>query len=197
MGMSQCPFCDPSKILSPLYTNAHCQIIPDISPLLPGHVLVVPFDHIEGMARCGEAVFASVLDAVEVALSKYGYCATIFEHGALCDDNAGSSISHAHIHIVPGAIDLTEIIESSVPLESISLHYRQLNADFLKDKAYLFVQSELFSNGACYPVQVLPRQYLRALLLRKLGRPPLFDWEVNAGTTDAKLMVEETIRMWK
>lgn len=195
--MNQCPFCDLSKIPKPLYTNAHCQIIPDISPLLPGHVLVVPFEHIEGMSRCGEAVFASVLEAVEVALEKYSYCATIFEHGALRDKNAGSSISHAHIHIVPGAIDLTEIIESSIPLESIPLHYKHLNADFLKDKSYLFVQSRLFSIGTCYLVQVLPRQYLRALLLRKLGRPPLFDWEVNSSTTDAKLMVEETIRMWK
>ncbi len=195
--MSQCPFCDLAKLPEPLYSNEHCQIIPDISPLLPGHVLVIPYEHIEGIARCGEDIFASVLDAVDMALSRYDHWATIFEHGALHDENAGSSISHAHIHIIPGRIDLTGLIESSLSLKSIPLHYKQLNATFLKDKAYLFVQSDMSAMGAYYSVQSLPRQYLRALLLRKLKRPPLFDWEVNAGTGEAKRMVEETIALWK
>ncbi len=195
--MSQCPFCEKAKLSEPLYSNEHCQIIPDISPLLPGHVLIIPYEHIEGIARCSEAVFASVLEAVDVALSKYGYCATIFEHGALHDENAGSSISHAHIHVVPGEIDLTELIEDSLSLKPVPFHYRQLNAAFLKDKAYLFIQSNLSSMGACYYVQTLPRQYLRGLILRKLGQPPFFDWEVNAGTRDTNRAVAETIALWK
>lgn len=196
LGMNQCPFCNRLMLSEPLFANEHCQIIPDISPLLLGHVLIVPFDHTEGMARCREEVFASVLEAIDVALSRYGNCATIFEHGALHSENAGSSISHAHIHVIPGMIDLSDEIEASLLLEAIPLRYEQLNAAFLKDKAYLFVQNDL-TMGKCYLVGELPRQYLRAMFLRQLKQPPLFDWEINSCTPEAKRMVQATIALWK
>lgn len=197
LGMNQCPFCNRLMLSEPLFVNEHCQIIPDISPLLPGHVLIIPFDHTEGMARCREEVFASIMEAIGVALSRYGNFATIFEHGALHNKNAGSSISHAHIHIIPGRFDLSEEIESTLLIESVPLRYEQLNAAFLKDKAYLFVQNDLTTMGKCYLVGELPRQYLRAMFLRQLRQPPLFDWEINSGTPEAKRMVQETIALWK
>lgn len=80
-------------------------VMPDIAPIVSGHLLVVPSGHHLSMANSGayllgrlEKQVARVERAIRAA---YGCDAVFLEHGAMFPHDAGSCIDHAHWHCFP------------------------------------------------------------------------------------------------
>ena len=105
---TDCIFCKivsgeiPSKML---YKDKDVVIFPDIRPLTPVHLLVVPVKHIASLADmndadaslAGKMIAAANRIAKEQGLSKNGYRLTI-NGGA----DAGQVVQHLHMHLMGG-----------------------------------------------------------------------------------------------
>lgn len=104
--MSECLFCRIAEGEIPaevVYEGEHAVAFLDAHPLVPGHTLVIPREHVERLGELEPAAagsfFAgvpSIVDAVEDATGADG--ATVaFNDGAA----AGQEIDHTHLHVVP------------------------------------------------------------------------------------------------
>lgn len=103
-----CIFCKiisgeiPSKLI---YKDKDVVVFPDIHPVAPVHLLVVPVKHIASLADMkdsdaplvGKMVAAANKVAKEQGLAKNGYRLTI-NSGA----DAGQLVQHLHIHLMGG-----------------------------------------------------------------------------------------------
>lgn len=98
-----CPFCRLNSKDHAFKTSPNFMAVYDISPMLPGHTLIIPFEHIE-----------SLHDLDWERLSEFFQFARIVTKG-LCDflytdafdwsiqekEEAGQTVSHLHLHIIP------------------------------------------------------------------------------------------------
>ncbi len=92
----------PSTIV---YEDDHCVAFRDINPQAPTHVLVIPREHIVGMAElegaAPELLGHLLMVAAEVArdggLAESGY-RTVINWGP----DAGMEVAHLHIHVLGG-----------------------------------------------------------------------------------------------
>ena len=105
---TDCIFCKiisgeiPSKII---YRDKDVVVFPDINPVAPVHLLVVPVKHIATLATmtdvdtllAGKMVAAANKVAKEQGLAKNGYRLTIN-----CGADAGQLVQHLHIHLIGG-----------------------------------------------------------------------------------------------
>ena len=105
--MNECVFCrvirdDLPKSL--VWEDDLCIAIMDIQPVNPGHVLVIPKEHVTLLQDVDDDVCAHLLKIgkkVGAAIRK-----TDIEHEALCyfladGDAAGQEIPHVHLHVFP------------------------------------------------------------------------------------------------
>jgi len=105
---ADCVFCKiasgeiPAKIL---YKDDDVFAFPDINPLTPVHILVLPVKHIASLAAMddkdtplvGKMVSVANQLAIEYGIAKSGYRLTI-NSGA----DAGQLVPHLHIHLMGG-----------------------------------------------------------------------------------------------
>jgi len=95
-----CVFCMRREQPPTLFETPLLFAMPDKFPLVPGHVLIIPKEHV----RCYGAAPLAMLDALEAATSQvsrflsavYGGPVLINEVGA-----AGQTVFHAHLHLTP------------------------------------------------------------------------------------------------
>jgi bis(5'-adenosyl)-triphosphatase len=98
-----CPFCRLNRNTQAFATSPNFMAVYDISPMLPGHTLIIPNEHIE-----------SLHDLDQDRLSEFFRFARMVTKG-LCDfldtdafdwsiqekEEAGQSVDHLHLHIIP------------------------------------------------------------------------------------------------
>jgi histidine triad (HIT) family protein len=107
-GKTDCIFCKIAggEIASDIiYRDEDVIVFPDINPVAPVHLLVVPIKHIESLADMNEAdaalvgkmVAAANKVAGEQGLAKNGYRLTIN-----CGAHAGQVVWHLHMHLMGG-----------------------------------------------------------------------------------------------
>lgn len=106
MKHPDCPFCRiiagelPAHIL---YENADILVFLDINPVLPGHALVIPKEHVVNAADASDAVLAKVV----AAAAETGRTAIKRLDAAgfnLLNANgraAQQSVFHLHFHVIP------------------------------------------------------------------------------------------------
>ena len=110
--MGNCVFCEilaGSLPASIIYRDDVCVAFMDTNPINPGHVLVIPVDHAQGLAilgSCsGQAMF-SLAHRIAIAL-RGGALAAV---GVRCEganlllsdgSAAGQVVGHVHLHVVP------------------------------------------------------------------------------------------------
>jgi diadenosine tetraphosphate (Ap4A) HIT family hydrolase len=113
-----CPFCLELKsgMIDPQYqafTRLHHRclkrerkvaVLPSISPLRGGHVLLVPTKHISSAAQADAFTRRELVEVIEETARRV--CGTtveplLFEHGVGRDLQGGCGIEHAHIHVLP------------------------------------------------------------------------------------------------
>lgn len=80
-------------------------LLPDISPLVPGHCLIVPKEHFTSFARIPTHWAAELRDFTEqcAALISHLYSPPLlFEHGSgPSEPRSGACVHHAHTHFLP------------------------------------------------------------------------------------------------
>lgn len=103
--MKSCPFCHKPKETF-IIESTHFAVIYNLSPILPGHSLVIPKTH-----------YTSLFDLTEEGLSEFMllsrklaelqtvvFDTTAFNWAIQEDEAAGQSVDHLHMHVVPRKI---------------------------------------------------------------------------------------------
>ena len=111
-GEPGCVFCHPDASPGVLVEDEHVRLIPDLFPVVPGHVLVVSRAHLS----CYGDASPEVLDSLErlsglareFVVAEYGVEPVLWENGG-----AGQTVFHAHLHLMPVSLPaIEEVIES-------------------------------------------------------------------------------------
>jgi diadenosine tetraphosphate (Ap4A) HIT family hydrolase len=111
-GESGCVFCDRSKQPAPLLEGRDVHLIPDLFPVVPGHLLLVSREHLPSYGAAAPQVFDELEEmagrAIDFVHRSYGVEPLLWENGG-----AGQTVFHAHLHVMPVALTaIAEVIES-------------------------------------------------------------------------------------
>ena len=88
-----------------MYRTDNFTLIPDIAPIVSGHLLLIPNDHVESAHLIDDRLkleLNSLRSLVgDFFLSSFDSACLEFEHGAVGLRNCGGCINHCHIHLLP------------------------------------------------------------------------------------------------
>tara|TARA_B100001248_G_C27315486_1_gene424132 strand:- start:172 stop:546 length:375 start_codon:yes stop_codon:yes gene_type:complete len=101
--MKDCIFCnlDPSRIED---RNEFFVAIKDLYPVTEGHTLIIPNRHVESffeLTRDEEIAMLDMLSSQRQELSELDTSITGFNVGINDGEDAGQTIMHCHIHLIP------------------------------------------------------------------------------------------------
>lgn len=199
-----CPFCKETKFKynklaklpttdTMLFSNDKLYVIVDISPLCLGHILIIPKHHYLNFYEMPYNIKKDVIklkeNIIKVYKKVYNSDVLFFEHGSAQSQYAGSSIDHAHLHCIPYQIDIEETLNKTLgkPIQCDILAPSNFNNDF----SYIYLESK--KNGkVIYKVNKLQHQFLRKLILEKLGDNN-FQWQEKCTTPDSIKHLKQTI----
>ncbi len=98
-----CPFCNPTIQECVFLESDNFLAIYNIAPVLPGHALVIPREHITSFISLNRKQRAEFLDtttrAIRILLKAFHTDA--FDLSVQEKPEAGQTIEHFHLHIVP------------------------------------------------------------------------------------------------
>ena len=109
--MKGCVFCAAAAHPDPLLETGRLLLIPDLYPLVPGHLLVITGRHELCMGAADEQVRAELPAVTEEAAAflreSYGVEPLLWENGV-----SGQTVFHAHLHLIPVSVNefLDELI---------------------------------------------------------------------------------------
>lgn len=117
----------------------------------------------------------------------YGTPGVAFEHGKAgsclwrnTQEKMVSLCHHCHVHFVPRAINIRDLIKEyiseEIPVHSIA-ELKNVRKDILESEAYLYFE-DTDLKGYVYPAAdvEIPRQFLRTCVAKELGVPERGDW---------------------
>jgi len=98
-----CPFCDVSVQSSVFYTKGDFMAIYNIAPVLPGHSLIIPKKHYTGILELNEQEMSAFFNTARIALRILlkAFNTDAFDWSVQEKPEAGQTIEHLHLHIVP------------------------------------------------------------------------------------------------
>lgn len=170
-----------------LWGDESLYIIPDIAPLVEGHLLMVTTPHHICVGACPEQLFQAI-HATRHCVQRlfqeaYSQGVVFFEHGPARHREAGACIDHAHLHCLPVSLPVKETIEqllgSGQPASLDTL--RRLH---LAGQSYLYVEEER-ENGWAYSVDAIPSQYFRQIITSLLGQES-WQWQTSRNLVETK-----------
>ena len=204
--MNMCPFCGNSRKLflkqqgypvdrMYFYEDEEYSISPDLSPLVTGHLLVIPQKHYASFGELADSAFMSrVIEKGKELLGTDDVL--VFEHGAVLEGEGGASIDHAHLHIMPRPINVTigliddYILNSKEVTESkITYTPQTLYKLYMQRQPYIFYW--LQDNGFVYPVRKISHQFLRLMMQPYCQLS--YNWRETFETQECRANVENTI----
>lgn len=204
--MKNCPFCgnNRKKFLKEngynissmyFYEDKDFSISPDLSPLVTGHLLVIPNKHYASMGEIeDETLLIRIRNISEILLGTQDLL--LFEHGAVIKGEGGASVDHAHLHVMPRPQNLfinliDDYIRQSGCVNSVKVpaSHKILHEFFLSNQPYIFY--ELQGQRFTYPVNSLPHQFLRMMLQPYCQLS--YNWRITYKTTECKNNVKKTI----
>ncbi len=121
--MHRCPFCNKAQDLYFLESE-HFAAIYNISPILPGHSLIIPKKHCESLFELSED---DLSEFMKLGRNTAQFLSQVFDTDAFDwaiqeKEAAGQSVPHLHMHIVPRKIgDLKDPGAWYQELEKINL----------------------------------------------------------------------------
>lgn len=98
----KCPFCDPSE-RSRVLEDELCYATWDSYPVSDGHLLLVPFRHVNDYFSATDAEKTSLwtlLDRAKPILDER-FKADGYNVGVNIGEAAGQSVFHLHVHVIP------------------------------------------------------------------------------------------------
>lgn len=193
-----CDHCNPDlQALSyRLLVTDNFYVVCDAHPLIEGHLLIIPKEHISCVGAFNQDLFTEFLMLYDkfYAFVKKSYSkAASFEHGVI-----GQTVFHAHVHILPFAGTPEKII----PEGSNKMHVIQ-NIGNVRDIFQIGGQYLFFSIGeSMWTVDTalgVPR-FFRDRFAVALGHPERGDWRKMEVTevllNEGKADIERLKNMW-
>jgi diadenosine tetraphosphate (Ap4A) HIT family hydrolase len=202
--MVNCPFCrelqsgtlpdfvDADIKSRILHETKRFVVIPDISPLVPGHVMIVPKAHILCYGAIGADAwdeFAGIVNATRAIIKEHYGPSVILEHGTRSVDDVA--------HIIPAAIDIRDSLANFNTTSIASLS--DLSHWAARDEAYIYFESCAGERVVADRIVDLKRLFFRSEIARRIGIPdPLWDWRRHILSDNLRSTVE-TLRAanWK
>lgn len=100
----RCVFCHPEMQPGPLLETDRLRLLPDLYPVVPGHVLVISTEHLPCFGAASDELLAELDHVAGTGASflkdVYGVDPVRWENGG-----AGQTVFHAHLHLMPIVID--------------------------------------------------------------------------------------------
>ena len=173
---ANCPHCDPSShaFAYLLEQTENFYIVCDAHPIIEGHILIIPKQHISCIGAYSKELFREFLildEKVSQFLLKEYKAISSFEHGIL-----GQTVFHSHIHYLPFSGKPTDIVlEGEDKIDTLT-KFSELQAILEKSGGYLF-----FSIGknkwTVNPAIAAPR-FFRDRFANSFGRPERGNWKI-------------------
>lgn len=196
--MDSCVFCDFSKIASNTIASVRgFNITATLGQITDGgYLLIMPMEHIACLGDFSEEKMAwlkKIVGQVGQAMGEeYGEGLTIFEHGIV-----GQTIPHAHLHLLPASIDMTERILNDFPETKIEivtgLYNLRRRYQHLKTPYLLWTDPKGYFRVCWNPPA--PPMYLRLIAAEMLGVPERGNWRDMPKEVDFSLREETIDRM--
>jgi diadenosine tetraphosphate (Ap4A) HIT family hydrolase len=105
-----CPHCDQNSdaYTYKLETTQFFNVVCDYHPLLEGHLLIIPKEHLSCVAEYSEPTYQDFIALYQkyfgFVQAEYGAVST-FEHGKF-----GQSVFHSHVHLLPTDGEPTDVV---------------------------------------------------------------------------------------
>jgi diadenosine tetraphosphate (Ap4A) HIT family hydrolase len=196
-----CPFCDRSQFEERIVAETDSfYVVATFGQITNGgYVLIVPKEHVSCMAEISVSLMSQLLDlqrkvckalTFEYSLYQpkpYIWPVTMFEHGIV-----GQTVQHAHLHILPIALDLTLRIRRDFPANwtkqltfatELRYIYQKMQSPYLYWSAGLLEDTESY---VCWDPPA-PPMYLRTVAANMVGRSERADWRTMNSKLDRKL----------
>jgi SAM-dependent methyltransferase len=169
-------------------------LAPDIAPLTDGHLLLAATTHQSCFGACSSELLEQVSNEREKvrALNRLAYGKETFflEHGPVRRREAGSCIDHAHLHCIPGSIQVRDAVERLVGAgQRCSLH--DLQVLYTTGQSYLYVE-DVDQIGYAFPLAVAPSQYLRQVVASLL-KDVEWHWQSSCRSTVTRECFRRTV----
>ena len=192
-GRENCPHCDTRGFAFEhlLEETPHFSIVCDVHPLMEGHLLIIPKEHIACAAEFSRDVFGEFVKLLnrcsDFLQDEYGSVST-FEHGRI-----GQTVFHAHTHLLPCQPDLTEIIPEGTPYAEPMEDITAIHDLDERDGGYLL----LMLDGTYWSInpELGEPRFFRDRFASALGVPERGNWkEMHANKNLMTVAQEEIIR---
>lgn len=100
--MKDCIFCNPDedRIIT---SNEYCYAVPDQYPVSPGHMLIIPKRHVSSYFNLTDDERHAIDDMIVMIKDSIDtvYRPTGYNIGINIGEDAGQSVMHCHIHLIP------------------------------------------------------------------------------------------------
>lgn len=173
-----CPFCKRRK-KDIIFSTKNFYVTPSLGQIVEGYLLICTKKHLISMAHLNKEEFKELEEIQEkckkILCSKYS-CPIFFEHGPIeSKDKAGSCIDHAHLHVIPLKIDLTEDLKKRFPSKKI-ISISELNFQKKMKLPYFYFENNKGEKHVFKIPEIVPSQYIRKLISNKLNDFSEWNW---------------------
>ena len=105
--LDNCIFCriaNKDIPVQPVYEDEHVLAFPDINPVAPVHVLVIPKKHLDNLLEVDatDAIAIKLMAAVPVVARHMGLEQDGFRVVINTKEHGGQTVHHLHLHIMGG-----------------------------------------------------------------------------------------------
>lgn len=171
-------FCDADFDSRILHETNQFVVLADISPLMPGHVMIVPKAHIlcyGAVEAAAQDEFSGIVNATRAVLKEHYGPSVLLEHGTSSLEPVADHVTHAHLHIVPAAIDIRDSLVNFNTTTIASLS--DLSHWGARDEAYIYFETCCGERIVADRIDGIRRLFIRSEIARSIGLPdPLWDW---------------------
>ncbi|MGA2086413.1 MAG: hypothetical protein ABSG60_12945 [Terracidiphilus sp.] len=186
--MNGCAFCSnsafddsPEDWNQPLLESRNFAVLPSLGALVEGWLLIVPKKHFISVGALPGALWSefSALksDVVHLSEELYGPVC-VFEHGPSAEKHqVGCGVDHAHLHVVPTALDLTSSVAPFLPIGArwTDANLRNCRDAYERGKDYLYLEDQA-RRGQMVVHQRLGSQLFRRAIALEIGFDQEFNW---------------------
>ncbi|MFB4319385.1 HIT family protein [Actinomadura sp. 21ATH] len=170
-------------------------LIPDLAPLVEGHVLLVTFRHLQCAGAFGKGLWAGAWQwrhrVARVYRAAYGTDELLmFEHGPGTPQGGGACVDHAHWHLMPvrpGVRSVRAVLEEH-GLPGVPATREALRDRFRAGRSYLLVDER--GAPTVHPGDGVPSQFLRRAAA---GAGRTWRWQESFGLPDSRTRFLHTL----
>jgi len=164
------------------YETADLVVVPSVSPVSAGHVLILPRAHVTRLADLPKALLEQLSDCVRYVeqrlCARFGSSLYSIEHGVTVGQVA-CGIDHAHLHVISLRGDIIAAVEREVedqfPQDSEGTLPEVLTIAASRQESYLLHGPSAGVVRIAFSEQI-PSQYMRRLIA-KASTQSDWDWK--------------------